>query len=225
MSLAVRGHLLLIEGARHHASRRQLRGNGANLGAMTEIPSSHFAPRASGVDVVQIDDAVNPHSVLSRIKAAGRNPGPVVVYVSGLLMFDRTGALHLGLRDSTPRSVRYDGLPWEWLVNALRSRPRSETLVIADFATDMQSWAPLRDNASVLTGSLPVWGVINPPSKAADGISPFTRALASVLLRGIPRVPAEVHPANIHRAVVERAGLAVGTIELVPNLLGAAPAA
>ncbi|MYW01822.1 hypothetical protein [Streptomyces sp. SID3343] len=220
MTPATRGHLLLIENARQRASRRHLRGNGANLGAMTEIPSACFASRAAGIDVVQIDDAVNPHAVLSRIKAAGRNPGPVVVYVSGLLMYDRTGALHLGLRDSTSRSVRYDGLPWEWLVNALRSRPRRETLVIADFATDTHSWARLRTDVSVLTNSLPVWGVVNPPIKAADGTSPFTRALSVVLPRGIPRVPAEVHPGDIHRAVVERAGLAVGTIELVPDSPG-----
>ncbi|WP_406297633.1 hypothetical protein OG948_18615 [Embleya sp. NBC_00888] len=160
---------------------------------MTEIPSTYFAPRASGVDVVQIDDAVNPHAVLSRITTAGRTPGPLVVYVSGLLMLDRTGALHLGLRDSTPRSVRYDGLPWEWLVNALRSRPRGETLVIADFATDMDSWARLRDDTSALTQGLPVWGVFNPPSKSADGTSPFTRALSAVLSRGVPGVPVEAH--------------------------------
>ncbi|GCD98330.1 hypothetical protein [Embleya hyalina] len=221
MTLAVRGHLLLIESARGRASRRQLRGTGANLGAMTEVPPACFAPGASGVDVVQIDDAVNPHAVLSRIKAAARTPGPVVVYVSGLLMFDRTGAPHLGLRDSTPRSVRYDGLPWEWLVNALRSRPRSETLVIADFATDAQSWARLRDGTPApLTSGLPVWGVINPPARSADGTSPFTRALSAVLPRGIPRVPAEVHPSDIHRAVVERAGLAVDTVELVPDVPG-----
>ncbi|OPC82048.1 hypothetical protein B4N89_14855 [Embleya scabrispora] len=212
---------MLIESARGRASRRQLRGTGANLGAMTEIPPACFAPRASGVDVVQIDDAVNPHAVLSRIKAAARIPGPVVVYVSGLLMFDRTDAAHLGLRDSTPRSVRYDGLPWEWLVNALRSRPHSHTLVIADFATDTQSWARLRDGAPVpLTNSLPVWGVINPPAKSADGTSPFTRALSAVLSRGVPRAPAEVHPSDIHRAVVERAGLAVDTVELVPHMPG-----
>ncbi|MGW9208287.1 hypothetical protein ACWGR4_15035 [Embleya sp. NPDC055664] len=221
MTLAVRGHLLLIESARGRASRRHLRGTGANLGAMTEIPPTCFAPRASGVDVVQIDDAVNPHAVLSRIKAAARVPGPVVVYVSGLLMFDRTGAAHLGLRDSTPRSVRYDGLPWEWLVNALRSRPRNRTLVIVDFATDAQSWARLHDTAPAsLTSSLPVWGVINPPAKSADGTSPFTRALSAVLPQGIPRVPAEVHPSDIHRAVVERAGLAVDTVELVPDVPG-----
>src|SRR3954454_12107761 len=220
MTPAIRGHLLLIESARQRASRRQLRGNGANLGAMTEIPPAYFAPRAACVDVVQIDDAVNPHAVLSRIKAAGRTPGPLVVYISGLLMFDRTGTLHLGLRDSTPRSVRYDGLPWEWLVNALRSRSRSETLAIADMATDAQSWPRLRADTSVLTHSLPVWGVVNPPTKSADGTSPFTRALSTVLARGIPRVPAEVHPSDIHRAVVERASLAVDTIELVPDLPG-----
>jgi hypothetical protein len=220
MTPATRGHLLLIESARQRASRRQLRGNGANLGAMTEIPPGYFAARAAGIDVVQIDDAVNPHAVLSRIRAAGRNPGPVVVYVSGLLMFDRTGALHLGLRDSTARSVRYDGLPWEWLVNALRSRPRRETLVIADFATENRSWGRLRADPSMLTHSLPVWGVINPPSKTADGTSPFTRALAAMLARGIPRVPADVYPGDIHHAVVERAGLDVGTIELVPDLPG-----
>src|SRR4051794_31953769 len=211
MTPAIRGHLLLIESARQRASRRQLRGNGANLGAMTEIPPAYFAPRAACVDVVQIDDAVNPHAVLSRIKAAGRTPGPLVVYISGLLMFDRTGALHLGLRDSTARSVRYDGLPWEWLVNALRSRPRRETLVIADFATENQGWARLHTDTSVLMNSIPVWGVVNPPVRAADGASPFTRALSGVLPRGIPRVPAEVYPGDIHRAVVERAGLAVGT--------------
>lgn len=220
MTPAIRGHLLLIESARRRTSRRQLRGNGANLGAMAAIPAAYFAPQAACVDVVQIDDAVNPHAVLSRIKAAGRNSGPLVVYVSGLLMFDRAGALHLGLRDSTPRSVRYDGLPWEWLVNTLRSRSRSETLVVTDLVTDVQSWARLRTDASVLTNSLPVWGVINPPTKPTDGISPFTGALSAVLRRGIPRLPADVHPSDVHHVVVEQAGLAVGTIDLVPDLPG-----
>jgi len=214
---AVRGHLLLVESARQRTSRRRSRGHGANLGAMSAIPAAYFAPGATGVDVIQVDDAVNPHSVLTRVKAAGRTPGPLVVYISGLLMVDRTGAPHVGLRDSSRHSVRHDGLPWASLTNALGSRSRAETLVIVDFATDTESWTRLRADASVLTRRLPVWGVVSPPSGSADGVSPFTRALSIVLARGDPRVPTHAHPSEIHRAVIERAGLAVDTLELVPD--------
>ncbi|NUU23155.1 MAG: hypothetical protein HOV68_16830, partial [Streptomycetaceae bacterium] len=187
------GHLLLAETARAASGRRQDHSTGAHLTLLAGLPPRTFFPDTVGADVVQVDDPATPHPLLARVQHAGRHEGPTVVYVSGRLVCDhRRGDLHIALRDATRRNVRYTGLPWAWLTDALAARPAVSTLVIVDVTAEPDAWTAISRDPTAFTRGMPVWGAVTPaPARgdAVDGAAPFTRALAHTLTRGAPRLP------------------------------------
>ncbi|MFI1377929.1 hypothetical protein [Embleya sp. NPDC020886] len=210
-----RGQLLLVEGGRSGGRGRQS-DNGSNLVAMSALTPHQLFPDAAA-DVVQLPDAVQPHAVRAYLQAAGSVDGPVIVYLTGRLLFDRRRReLHLGLRDSTPGSVRYDGLPWSWVVELLGPRPAENTLVICDLTAGRESWEAARERAHELCRGIPLWGVLNPPDVKGPP-HPFTRALVTALAQGFPELPDPVPAEEIHPLLAERARLAPDTIEFAPS--------
>ncbi|MFI6977998.1 hypothetical protein ACIBSV_05335 [Embleya sp. NPDC050154] len=209
-----RGQLLLVEGGRSGRGRRS--DSGGNLVAMSALTPHQLFPDAAA-DVVQLPDAVQPHAVRAYLQAAGAVDGPVIVYLTGRLLLDRRRReLHLGLRDSTPNSVRYDGLPWSWVVELLGPRPAENTLVICDLTAGRESWETARERAHELCQGIPLWGVLNPPDVKGPP-DPFTRALVSALGQGFPELPDPVPAEEIHPLLAERARLAPDTVEFAPS--------
>ncbi|MYW02550.1 hypothetical protein, partial [Streptomyces sp. SID3343] len=210
-----RGQLLLVEGGGKTGRGRRSDGGG-NLVAMSALTPHQLFPEAAA-DVVQLPDAVQPHTVRAYLQAAGVVDGPVIVYLTGRLMVDRRRReLHLGLRDSTPNSVRYDGLPWSWVVELLGARPAENTLVICDLTAGRESWDVARERAHELCQGIPLWGVVNPPDVKGPP-SPFTRALVSALTQGFAELPDPVPAEEIHPLLAERAQLAPETVEFAPS--------
>lgn len=209
-----RGQLLLVEGGRSGRGRRS--DSGGNLVAMSALTPHQLFPDAAA-DVVQLPDAVQPHAVRAYLQAAGAVDGPVIVYLTGRLLLDRRRReLHLGLRDSTPNSVRYDGLPWSWVVELLGPRPAENTLVICDLTAGRESWEAARERAHELCQGIPLWGVLNPPDVKGPP-DPFTRALVAALGQGFPELPDPVPAEEIHPLLAERARLAPDTVEFAPS--------
>ncbi|MET7297542.1 hypothetical protein [Embleya sp. NPDC005575] len=183
---------------------------------MSALTPHQLFPDAAA-DVVQLPDAVQPHAVRAYLQAAGAVDGPVIVYLTGRLLFDRRRReLHLGLRDSTPGSVRYDGLPWSWVVELLGPRPAENTLVICDLTAGRESWEVARERAHELCQGIPLWGVLNPPDVKGPP-HPFTRALAAALAQGFPELPDPVPAEEIHPLLAERARLVQDTVEFAPS--------
>ncbi|MFI6581537.1 hypothetical protein [Embleya sp. NPDC050493] len=183
---------------------------------MSALTPHQLFPDAAA-DVVQLPDAVQPHAVRAYLQAAGAVDGPVIVYLTGRLLFDRRRReLHLGLRDSTSGSVRYDGLPWSWVVELLGPRPAENTLVICDLTAGRETWEAARGRAHELCQGLPLWGVLNPPDVKGPP-HPFTRALVAALAQGFPELPDPVPAEEIHPLLAERARLAPDTVEFAPS--------
>ncbi|MGC0417409.1 hypothetical protein [Embleya sp. AB8] len=209
-----RGQLLLVEGGRAGRGRRS--DSGGNLVAMSALTPHQLFPEAAA-DVVQLPDAVQPHAVRAYLQAAAAVDGPVIVYLTGRLLVDRRRReLHLGLRDSTPNSVRYDGLPWSWVIELLGPRPAETTLVICDLTVGRESWEAVRERAHELCRDIPLWGVVNPPDVKGPP-HPFTRALVAALGQGFPELPDPVPAEEIHPLLAERARLAPDTVEFAPT--------
>ncbi|MGW9205607.1 hypothetical protein ACWGR4_01275 [Embleya sp. NPDC055664] len=209
-----RGQLLLVEGGRAGRGRRS--DSGGNLVAMSALTPHQLFPDAAA-DVIQLPDAVQPHAVRAYLQAAGAVDGPVIVYLTGRLLIDRRRReLHLGLRDSTPNSVRYDGLPWSWVVELLGPRPTENTLVICDLTAGREAWEAIRERAHELCTGIPLWGVVNPPDVKGPP-NPFTRTLVAALGQGFAELPDPVPAEEIHPLLAERARLAPDTVEFAPS--------
>ncbi|MFE3197429.1 hypothetical protein [Embleya sp. NPDC059237] len=209
-----RGQLLLVEGGRAGRGRRS--DSGGNLVAMSALTPHQLFPDAAA-DVIQLPDAVQPHAVRAYLQAAGAVDGPVIVYLTGRLLIDRRRReLHLGLRDSTPNSVRYDGLPWSWVVELLGPRPTENTLVICDLTAGREAWEAIRERSHELCTGIPLWGVVNPPDVKGPP-NPFTRTLVAALGQGFAELPDPVPAEEIHPLLAERARLAPDTVEFAPS--------
>ncbi|GCD97556.1 hypothetical protein [Embleya hyalina] len=209
-----RGQLLLVEGGRAGRGRRS--DSGGNLVAMSALTPHQLFPDAAA-DVIQLPDAVQPHAVRAYLQAAGAVDGPVIVYLTGRLLIDRRRReLHLGLRESTPNSVRYDGLPWSWVVELLGPRPAENTLVICDLTAGREAWEAIRERAHELCAGIPLWGVVNPPDVKGPP-NPFTRTLVAALGQGFAELPDPVPAEEIHPLLAERARLAPDTVEFAPS--------
>ncbi|OPC80484.1 hypothetical protein B4N89_05535 [Embleya scabrispora] len=183
---------------------------------MSALTPHQLFPDAAA-DVIQLPDAVQPHAVRAYLQAAGAVDGPVIVYLTGRLLIDRRRReLHLGLRDSTPNSVRYDGLPWSWVVELLGPRPAENTLVICDLTAGRDAWEAIRERAHELCTGIPLWGVVNPPDVKGPP-NPFTRTLVAALGQGFAELPDPVPAEEIHPLLAERSRLAPDTVEFAPS--------
>nr|WSX47936.1 hypothetical protein OG409_02615 [Streptomyces sp. NBC_00974] len=207
-----RGHVLLIAGDASVRRRTVQLAPSANLAALAMVPASMLLGSELPSDTVYLDGARDPNTVLARLRTAAATPGPLMLYLSGRLTVDRRGRrLHLALAGTTPASVRYTALPWDWLGSELRDRPAGLTTVLLDLAADKDAWPVLQEH-----GSLPapacaeVYGVVRPPAFATEdgAVSGYTRQWIDQLRHG------PVRPAN-----VQLHALAAGTAALPPGAL------
>ncbi|MEV7723467.1 hypothetical protein AB0P15_01885 [Streptomyces sp. NPDC087917] len=179
MGLEQRGHVLLIAGSTAVHRRTVQVAPSANLAALGVVPVSMLLNSDLPCDTTYLDGARDPNLVLTRLRTAAATPGPLLVYLSGRLTVDRrSGRLHLALVGTTAASVRYTGLPWEWLGVELRGRPAGLTTVLLDLVADKAAWPLLREYGSLpASPSAEVYGVVSPPGFAGSGnaVSGYTR--------------------------------------------------
>nr|BFD83744.1 hypothetical protein StreXyl84_31450 [Streptomyces sp. Xyl84] len=158
--------------------------------------------------VVELADPLEPQAVLSRLRAAAAAPGPLTVFVTGQLQFDRRQNLpHLALARTTPATVRYTALPWHWLREELRLRPDGTTTVVADLYADQESWRRL-DGRPLDTGrNIAVYGrVAPPPARRAVAAPAYMKAVATILRSGHRPPVDELHEQALARLAVEEGG-------------------
>ncbi|MFI9723048.1 hypothetical protein ACIHFE_25910 [Streptomyces sp. NPDC052396] len=173
---------------------------------------------AGQVDVVQLPAMAGPQSVLSYLRHAAAVPGPLLVWVTGQLMVPsrRGRELHLALRESGPATVRYNGLPWQWLLDALAAHT-GPTLLLVDVEADRAAWpyvaAAAQDGR--LAGGLAVCGVVTPrPERPPVEAGPYTRAFLTALSVGHPTAGPVLDPALLHHLALGQATLPEGLLAL-----------
>ncbi|MGW0364529.1 hypothetical protein [Streptomyces sp. NPDC002990] len=210
-----RGHALLLAGDVAVRRRTVQVAPSANLAALGMVPVSMLLNSELPSDTTYLDGARDPNTVLTRLRTAAATPGPLLVYLSGRLTADRRGRqLHFALAGTTPGTVRYTALPWEWLGAELRGRPAGlPTVLLLDLVADSTAWPVLQEY-----GSLPaspcaeVYGVVSPPAFAGggDGVSPYTRQWIDQLRRSPGRPPG----LQLHALAVGAAALPPGAMVL-----------
>ncbi|GAA2914318.1 hypothetical protein GCM10020221_07540 [Streptomyces thioluteus] len=190
-------------------------GGGACCPTRPPTPVAGARPRgflaARTADVVQLPAMAGPQSVLAHLRDAVTVPGPLLVWVTGHLMVParKSQELHLALRESTPSTVRYNGLPWEWLTRALREHA-GPTLLMIDAEADARSWPTVAAAAQDgrLTAGLPVCGVVTPgPERPSVEAGPYTRAFLTALSVGHPTAGPVLDPALLHHLALGQAVL------------------
>ncbi|GAA4958553.1 hypothetical protein GCM10023205_21510 [Yinghuangia aomiensis] len=219
---ARRGFVLLVAGVGlGRRKKRALEDSEAALAGWVGLPPQILIADAPA-DVVQLPAGSGPQTVRGYLERASVTRGPVVVYVTGHLMPDRRGELHLTLRDSSPGSVRYDGLPWAWIAETLRIRDPRDTLVVADLTASDDVRARVHAAPEELAARLPLWAVVAPPPSSHDEPAhAFTRTLTVAARRGFLGCPAQVEVAAVHPSIFGRAQLPDGTVQIVPPEGGA----
>lgn len=194
-------------------------GRGRLVDAASVLPVLAAVPPAvlAGTDtanVVELADPLEPQAVLTRLRVAAAAPGPLTVYVTGQLQLDRRQRQpHLALARTTPTTVRYTALPWQWFREELRLRPAGATTLFLDLHADAESWQSLcarrppgpfpldcgRDNA--------VYGrVAPPPSRRAVAAPEYMKAVATILRSGRRPPEEELHQGALTRIAAESAG-------------------
>ncbi|MFD8983097.1 hypothetical protein [Streptomyces sp. NPDC059564] len=222
-----RGHVLLIAGDAAVRRRAVQVAPSANLAALGVVPVPMLLNSGIPSDTTYLDGARDPNTVLMRLRTAAATPGPLLVYLSGRLTVDRRGRrLHLCLAGTTTASVRYTGLPWEWLGAELRDRPAGLTTVLLDLAADKTAWPLLQEYGSLpASPSAEVYGVVVPPGFAGggNGVSGYTRHWIEQLRSSPSGRPDNL---RLHALAVGAAALPPGTLVLpTARELDARPAA
>src|SRR5919206_5263995 len=121
-------------------------GKGCLVDAASVLPVLAAVPPAvlSGTDtatVVELADPLEPQAVLTRLRAVAATPGPLTVFVTGQLALDRRQHLpHLALARTTPATVRYTALPWQWIREEFRLRSAADTALVVDLHAEAEAW-------------------------------------------------------------------------------------
>ncbi|MFI1968756.1 hypothetical protein BLA24_11985 [Streptomyces cinnamoneus] len=173
---------------------------------------------AASADVVQLPAMAGPQSVLAYLQDAARVPGPLLVWVTGHVMVParRSTELHLALRESTASTVRYTGLPWEWLTRTLREHA-GPTLLLVDAEADAHAWPHVSAAAhdGSLAAGLAVCGVLTPAAaKPSPEAGPYTRAFLTALSVGHPAAGPTLDPVLPHQLALTQATLPEGFLAL-----------
>ncbi|MGK4586087.1 hypothetical protein [Kitasatospora sp. HPMI-4] len=210
---SARGHVLLLAAA-PRASRRRLLDPELGVNALATVAPSALLPGWTGaVDLVQVVDPGEPQAVLARLQTAATAGGPLLVYLCGQLIRDhRQRQIHLALRATTPRTIRYTALPWAWLARELARRPPGTTALVLDLVAD-PSCLPMQPEDLQLPDHITPWGAVAPPVRRGPWQAPaYTLALADLLRH----TPGNRHLAELHALAAGQAQLAPGTVLLAP---------
>ncbi|MDI5961253.1 hypothetical protein [Streptantibioticus silvisoli] len=218
-----RGHLLLVAGAGTTHRRRPAHDPGANLAALAAVPVAVLLGSDVPTDTTHLDGHRGQNALLMRLRTAVATPGPLLIYLTGRLTADRRAhRLHLAMPDTTAGTTRYTALPWQWVLEAVRTRPPGLSTVVVDLAADAAAWQRLRDEPAELTADLNLYGVVAPPGWAVAGPgipSHYTAHLIDQLRRNPDRPPWP----RLHALTVAGADLPPGALvvpaapELVPH--------
>ncbi|MFJ4786120.1 hypothetical protein [Streptomyces sp. NPDC088794] len=183
-------------------------GRGCLVDAASVLPVLAAVPPAvlSGTDtanVVELADPLEPQAVLTRLRAAATAPGPLTLFVTGQLQLDRRQRLpHLALARTTPSTVRYTGLPWQWIREELRLRPPGATTILFDLHADVETWEWLRSNPLDCGRNNAVYGrAAPPPGRRTVAVPTYMKAVATILRSGF-RPPVE----QLHQQALARVG-------------------
>ncbi|MEV4743777.1 hypothetical protein [Streptomyces sp. NPDC049555] len=179
---------------------------------------------APSADVVQLPAMAGPQSVLAYLQDAVTVPGPLLVWVTGHLMVParRSTQLHLALRESTPATVRYTGLPWDWLTRTLREHP-GPTLLLLDVEADAHAWPYVAAAAhdGRLADGLALYGIATPsPPGPAPEASAYTRSFLAALAAGHPTAGPTLDPGLLHQLALTGAPLPEGALPLQSGATG-----
>ncbi|GLP65948.1 hypothetical protein TUSST3_25680 [Streptomyces sp. TUS-ST3] len=203
-------------------------GRSRLVDAASVLPVLAAVPPAvlSGTDtanVVELADPLEPQAVLTRLRAVAAAPGPLTVFIAGQLALDRRQHLpHLALARTTPATVRYTALPWQWIREEFRLRPPGSTTLFLDLHADPETWGLLRTHALDSGRNNAVFGRIAPPPSRRTVAAPAYMKTIATILRSGWRPPVE----QLHQQAFTRLGPdAYGDVVLsAPPMPVAAPA-
>ncbi|MDH6517764.1 hypothetical protein M2163_005254 [Streptomyces sp. SAI-135] len=176
-------------------------------------------------NVVELADPLEPQAVLTRLRAVAATPGPLTVFVTGQLALDRRQHLpHLALARTTPATVRYTALPWQWIREEFRLRSPGSTTLVLDLHADADSWGWLRTHALDCGRNNAVFGRIAPPPSRRTVAAPAYMKTIATILRSGWRPPVEqLHQQAFTRLGPDAYGDVVLTVPPLPTPAGPAP--
>ncbi|MGC0401968.1 hypothetical protein RKD27_004612 [Streptomyces sp. SAI-126] len=183
-------------------------GRSRLVDAASVLPVLAAVPPAvlSGTDtanVVELADPLEPQAVLTRLRAVAAAPGPLTVFIAGQLALDRRQHLpHLALARTTPATVRYTALPWQWIREEFRLRPPGSTTLFLDLHADPETWGLLRTHALDSGRNNAVFGRIAPPPSRRTVAAPAYMKTIATILRSGWRPPVE----QLHQQAFTRLG-------------------
>ncbi|GAA3122224.1 hypothetical protein [Streptomyces echinatus] len=165
----------------------------------------------SGTDtanVVELADPLEPQAVLTRLRAAAAAPGPLTLYLTGQLHLDRRQhRLHLGLARTTPATVRYTALPWQWIREELRLRSAADTALVLDLHADPEAWRHLTERGLDCGPHTAVYGRVAPGAGRRGPAEPVYMKTVATLLRSGHRPALDVlHQQALSRVPEETRG-------------------
>ncbi|MFE7469194.1 hypothetical protein ACFU6R_34495 [Streptomyces sp. NPDC057499] len=151
--------------------------------------------RSTAATVVELADPTDPQTVLTRIRAAAAEPGPLTLYLAGQLHLDhRQRLVHLALARTTPATLRYTSLPWHWLAGELAARRPGTTTAVVDLVAAADAWPKLLAEGLVLGHGIDVYGRIVPPAARRRPVEPvYLKALAATWRSGANPPLAQLH--------------------------------
>ncbi|WP_260470888.1 hypothetical protein [Streptomyces sp. RP5T] len=154
-------------------------------------------------NVVELADPLEPQAVLTRLRAVAATPGPLTVFVTGQLALDRRQHLpHLALARTTPATVRYTALPWQWIREEFRLRSPGSTTLVLDLHADADAWGWLRTHTLDSGRNNAVFGrIAPPPSRRTVAVPAYMKTIATILRSGW-RPPVE----QLHQQAFTRLG-------------------
>ncbi|MDH6214945.1 hypothetical protein [Streptomyces pseudovenezuelae] len=203
-------------------------GKGCLVDAASVLPVLAAVPPAvlSGTDtanVVELADPLEPQAVLTRLRAAATAPGPLTLFVTGQLQLDRRQRLpHLALARTTPSTVRYTGLPWQWIREELRLRPPGATTILFDLHADVETWEWLRSAPLDCGRNNAVYGrIAPPPGRRTVAVPTYMKAVATILRSGFRPAVEQLHQQALARVGPD--GFADLLFSMEPGVLGAVP--
>jgi hypothetical protein len=198
-------------------------GKSRLVDAASVLPVLAAVPPAvlSGTDtanVVELADPLEPQAVLTRLRAVAATPGPLTVFVTGQLALDRRQHLpHLALARTTPATVRYTALPWQWIREEFRLRSPGSTTLFLDLHADADTWGWLRAHALDSGRNNAVFGrIAPPPSRRTVAVPAYMKTIATILRSGWRPPVEQLHQQAFGRLGPEAYGDVVLTVPPAP---------
>ncbi|KUM75666.1 hypothetical protein AQI84_18115 [Streptomyces griseorubiginosus] len=198
-------------------------GKSCLVDAASVLPVLAAVPPAvlSGTEtanVVELADPLEPQAVLTRLRAVAATPGPLTVFVAGQLALDRRQHLpHLALARTTPATVRYTALPWQWIREEFRLRTPGSTTLFLDLHADAETWGWLRTHALDSGRNNAVYGrIAPPPSRRKVAVPAYMKTIATILRSGHRPAEPDLHQQAFGRLGSEAYGDIVLTVPSVP---------